>query len=135
MYKVVQTTNMKGATKMKKTVSMILVCALLVCTMLTLASCSMVTGKYKAEVDLLIGKSSVTYEFSPFGTVTVTTNTLGKETVEEGKYELNDAGDKITFTFENEEGVAESDTYDFAQGEENGVKYVKIGLVKYEQAE
>ncbi len=120
---------------MKKIVSLTLVCVLLVCTMLTLASCSMVIGKYKAEVDLLIGKSSVTYEFSPFGTVTVTTNTLGKETVEEGKYELNDAGDKITFTFENEDGVAESDTYDFAQGEENGVKYVKIGLIKYEQAE
>lgn len=121
---------------MKKTVSMILVCALLVCSMLTLVSCGkMLSGKYTAEVDLLIGKSSVTYEFSPLGSVTVTTNTLGKETVEEGKYELNDAGDKITFTFENEDGVKESETLDFAQGEENGVKYVKIGIAKYTKAE
>ena len=120
---------------MKKIVSLTLVCVLLVCTMLTLASCSMVTGKYTAEVDLLIGKSSVTYEFSPFGTVTVTTNSLGKETVEDGKYELSDAGDKITFTFENEDGEVQTNTYDFVQGEENGVKYVKIGLIKYEQAE
>ena len=121
---------------MKKTVSAILVCVLLACTLLTLASCGKsLSGKYTAEVDLFIGKSSVTYEFSAFGKVSVTTNSLGKETVEEGKYELNDAGDKITFTFENEDGVAESDTYDFAQGEENGVKYVKIGIVKYTKAD
>ncbi|MBQ8414057.1 MAG: hypothetical protein IJX58_02275 [Clostridia bacterium] len=117
---------------MKKTVSTILVCVLLACTLLTLASCgNMLSGAYKAEVDLLIGKSSVTYEFGLFGKVTCTTNSLGKETVEEGKYELNDAGDKITLTFENEDGVAESETFDFVNGEENGVKYVKIGLVKY----
>lgn len=121
---------------MKKTVSAILVCVLLACTLLTLASCGkLLSGKYTAEVDLFIGKSSVTYEFSAFGKVSVTTNSLGKETVEEGKYELNDAGDKITFTFENEDGVAESDTYDFAQGEENGVKYVKIGIIKYTKAD
>lgn len=121
---------------MKKTVSAVLATVLLVCTLLTLVSCSgMLTGKYKAEVDLLIGTSSVTYEFSPLGKVTVTTNSLGKETVQEGKYELNDAADKITFTFENEDGVKESNTYDFAQGEENGVKYVKIAMIKYEKAE
>ena len=111
---------------MKKIVSLTLVCVLLVCTMLTLASCSMVTGKYKAEVDLLIGKSSVTYEFSPFGTVTVTTNSLGKETVEEGKYELNDAGDKITFTFENEDGTPNVTTYGFSSGTEDGKKFIKL---------
>ena len=121
---------------MKKVVSTMLVCLLLVGSLLTLVSCDkMLIGKYTAEVDLIIGKSSVTYEFSPLGSVTVTTNTLGKETVEEGKYELNDAGDKITFTFENEDGVKESDTYDFVTGEEGGVKYVKIGYVKYEKAE
>lgn len=121
---------------MKKTVSMVLVCVLLVCTLLTLASCGKsLSGAYTAEVDLLIGKSSVTYEFDLFGKVTCTTNTLGKESVEEGKYELNDAGDKITLTFENEDGVEESESYDFVQGEENGVKYVKIGLVKYTKAE
>ena len=117
---------------MKKTVSAILVCVLLACTLLTLASCGKsLSGAYKAEVDLLIGKSSVTYEFSPFGKVTQTTNSLGKETVVEGKYELIDEGNKIILTFENEDGVAESETYDFAQIEVNGVKSVKIGLVEY----
>ena len=121
---------------MKKTVSIVLVCVLLACTLLTLASCSkMLIGAYTAEVDLLIGKSSVTYEFDAFGKVTYTINSFGKETVTEGKYELNDAGDKITLTFENEEGVEESESYDFVQGEENGVKYVKIGFVKYTKAD
>lgn len=121
---------------MKKTVSLILVSVLLVCSLFTLVSCNkMISGKYTAEVDLIIGKSSVTYEFSPFGGVTVITNTLGKETIEEGKYELNDECNKITLTFENEDGVKESDTYDFAQGEENGVKYVKIGLIEYQKVD
>ena len=121
---------------MKKTLSAVLVCVLLACTLLTLVSCdNMLIGKYTAEVDLLIGKSSVTYEFGAFGKVTVITNYLGKETTQEGKYEINDAGDEITFTFENEEGVAESKSHSFAQGVENGVKYVKIGIIKYEKAE
>lgn len=121
---------------MKKTISAILVCALLVCSILTLVSCGKsISGKYSAEVDLIIGTSSVTYEFAPFGGVTVITNSLGKESVEEGKYELNDAGDKITLTFENEDGTKESETYDFVQGEENGVKYIKLGIVKYEKVD
>ncbi len=121
---------------MKKTLSAVLACVLLACTLLTLVSCgNSLSGKYTAEVDLIIGKSSVTYEFSPFGKVTVTTNTLGKETVEEGKYEINDAGNKITLTFEKEDGTKDSTPYDFAKGEENGVKYVKIGIVKYTKAD
>lgn len=119
---------------MKKTISAVLVCFLLACTLLTLASCgNSLSGKYTAEIDLLVGKSSVTYEFGAFGKVTVTTNSLGKETVQEGKYELNDAGDEITIIFENMEGEEESNSYKFAQGEENGVKYVKIGIIKYEK--
>ena len=121
---------------MKKTVSLVLVCVLLACTLITFVSCDkMLSGEYTAEVDLIIGKSSVTYKFDPFGKVTCTTNTLGKENVQEGKSELNDAGDKITLTFENKDGVEESESYNFAQGEENGVKYVKIGLVKYTKAD
>ncbi|MBO7195721.1 MAG: hypothetical protein J6V80_00115 [Clostridia bacterium] len=121
---------------MKKIISTVLVCALLVCTLLTLAACGKsLSGSYKAELDLLIGKSSVTYEFSPFGKVTVTTNSLGKETVEEGKYELDDDGDEITFTFVNDKGEEVESEYDFATGEENGVKYIKIGLVKYQKVD
>ncbi len=117
---------------MKKIISALLICILLVGTMLSLISCGKtLTGKYEAEVDLIIGKTSVTYEFGLFGKVTYTANTFGKETVTEGKYKFNDAGDKITLTFENEEGVEESNTYDFSSGEEDGVKYIKLGIVKY----
>lgn len=119
---------------MKKTISAVLVCVLLACTLLTLASCGKsLSGKYTAEVDLLVGKASVTYEFGAFGKVTITTNSLGKETVQEGKYELNDAADEITIILEDKDGKEESNSYKFAQGEENGVKYVKIGLIKYEK--
>ena len=111
---------------MKKIVSLTLVCVLLVCTMLTLASCNLLMGKYTAELDLGFGKSSVTYEFSPLGSVTLTTNTFGKETVEEGKYEFNDAGDKITFTFENEDGTPNVTTYGFSSGTEDGKKFIKL---------
>ena len=121
---------------MKKILSAVLVCAILVCSLLTLSSCGkMLYGAYKAEVDLIIGTSSVTYDFDLFGKVTYTVNTFGKETVTEGKYELNDEGNKITFTFENEDGTPDVDTYDFVTGEEGGVEYVKIGLIKYEKVD
>ena len=112
---------------MKKTVSIILVCALLVCSLLSLTSCgTMLMGKYRSEADLVIGTSSVTYEFGLFGDVTVTVNNLGKETVEEGKYEFNDDGTKITFTFENEDGTPDVTTYGFSSGTEDGKKFIKL---------
>lgn len=109
---------------MKKTVSMLLVCVLLACTALTLVSCGKtVTGTYTGTT--LNG--DVTYEFEMFGKVTKTTNPfLGKGEVIEGKYEFNDAGDKITLTFNDEPVV-----YDFSSGEEDGVEYIKLNGLKY----
>ena len=121
---------------MKKTISLVLVCALLICSLLSLTSCGkMLMGKYRSETDLIVGKSSVTYEFGMFGEVTMTVNSLGKETVEEGKYEFNDEGDKITFTFENEDGTPNVTTYSFSSGTEDGKNFIKLtaeGLVKME---
>lgn len=109
---------------MKKAISSVLVCVLLVCTLLTLVSCGkMFSGKY--EADLMIAE--VTYEFQFGGKVIKTTDPImGDDTVEEGKYEINDDETKITFTFDDE-----STTVPFAKGEESGVKYVKIDGVKY----
>ncbi len=112
---------------MKKIISTILVCVLLIGTLFTLASCGKsISGEYK---DALTG--NVTYEFGMFGKFTKTVdNIIGDDTVTEGKYEINDDGDKITFTFDDE-----SETHSFATGEENGVEYIKIGLFKYEKAD
>ena len=113
---------------MKKVISTVLLCVLLVTSVFALASCNMVTGEYEAEV---LG-TEITYEFGAFGKVTITVDPIiGDESVWEGKYELNDEGDEITFTFEDEDAEEYSGTQSFAQGEENGTKYVKIGLVTY----
>lgn len=112
---------------MKKTVSAILVCILLVSSMFVLVSCGKsLSGEYK---DVLTG--NVSYEFGAFGKVTKTVdNIIGDDTVTEGKYEINDDGNKITLTFGDE-----TDTYDFVSGEENGQKYIKIGVFKYEKVD
>ena len=119
---------------MKKTVSMILVCALLVCTMLSLASCGKaLNGKY--EGDLLVSK--VTYEFDMFGGVTMTTDpVLGDTTVKEGKYKIYEASaDSLTiaFTWEGEE--AETDPVSFTTGTEGDVSYIKIGGVQFNKVD
>ena len=112
---------------MKKTVSAILVCIILVSSMFVLASCGKsLSGEYK---DALTG--NVSYEFGAFGKVTKTVaNIIGDDTVTEGKYEINDAGDKITLTFGDE-----TNTHDFASGEENGQKYIRIGLFTYNKVD
>lgn len=121
---------------MKKIISTILVCVLLLGCVMSLSSCSnMLTGKYEAEVDALVAGGKVVYDFTPFGyTKTTTAEVLGfsKDTVEEGKYKIaeNDDGElTITFTYEVD-GEEKSETVAFSKGEEDGVKYIKLGLVK-----
>ena len=112
---------------MKRIVSTLLLCLLLAGSVLALASCDkMLIGEYEADLAV----AEVTYEFGLFGKVVCTTDPIvGDDVVSEGKYEISADGEKITFTFEGEDPV----TYDFATGEENGVSYVRIGLVKYEK--
>ena len=76
--------------------------------------------------------SSRRYEFDAFGKVTKTVDPIaGNNVVTEGKYKINDAGDKITFTFENEDGVEESKTVSFATVVKNDVEYLEIDGVTY----
>ena len=112
---------------MKKTISMVLVCMLLACTMLTLVSCGKsITGTYTGAT--LNG--DVTYKFEAFGKVTKTTNPfLGKGETIEGEYKFNEEGNKITLTFNDE-----SNTYDFSSGEEDGVEYIKLEVWKFTKA-
>ena len=122
---------------MKKIISTLLVCVLLLGCVMSFASCSnLLIGKYEAEVDAVVAGGKVTYEFAAIKyTKTTTTEVLGfeKTTVEEGKFKIaeNDEGElTITFTYEAD-GEEKTETASFTQGEENGVKYIKIGLVKY----
>lgn len=116
---------------MKRIISTLLVCVLLLGCVFTLASCGkMLTGKYEAAIT---DENKVTYEFSPFKvTRTTTVGALGfsKTTTTEGKYKIaeNDKGElQITFTWE---GSEDAETVSFAKGEEDGAKYIKLGLVK-----
>ena len=118
---------------MKKTVSNILVCMLLVCSILALSSCTMLislgqlTGKYQG--DIVVAK--ITYEFELFGKVTkITDPFIGDVTVEVGEYKISDDGTKITLTFNDE-----AETFDFVTGEEGGIKYIKLNGFKYSSIE
>ena len=126
---------------MKKTLSKLLVCVLLLGCVFSLASCvvsvgpmTVVSGKY--EADLVLGE--VTYDFGMFGGVTVTVDPIVGDSISfEGKYKVDNSTDphEITFTFEDSEAEEYQGTFAFSTGEEDGVKYVKIGLVKYQKAD
>ena len=122
---------------MKKIISTILVCVLLLGCVMSFTSCSKILyGKYESEVDALVAGGEVEYEFTPFGyTKTTKTEVLGfeKETVEEGKYKITENEDgelTITFTYKVD-GKENTETFAFSQGEEDGEKYIKLGFVKY----
>ena len=116
---------------MKKIISTVLVCVLLLGCVLSLGSCSkLLYGKY--ELDAAV--ASVTYDFK-ITTVEITYELLGQEVTLEGDFKIaeNEKGElEITFTFENEEEAKEyAGTFSFEKGED----YVKIGGVKYNKVE
>ena len=115
---------------MKKIVSLLLVCVMLVGCIGMLASCGKtLSGKYKA--DAVIG--GATYDFSG-SKVTITAEIFGFEKSFEGTYEITE-NDKeetvIIFTFEDKDAETYSGEFPFAEGEEDGTAYIKIGIVKY----
>lgn len=111
---------------MKKTISAVLVCALLVCTLLSLVSCGkMFMGTYKYE-----GLTqNITYEFKLGGKVVRTIDPiLGDNIVDEGEYEINSDASEITLTFGDE-----SSTHSFVEGKEGDVKYIKIDIMQFNE--
>ena len=121
---------------MKKTVRLLSVLLIVSMLAISLASCTTLTGTYSATLDLAIYETTTTYEFGLFGKVTRTVvekAVVGDPTtvVTEGKYEIAEDPENaeelvITLTFGDE-----STTSSFVQGEENGVKYIKIGGIQY----
>ena len=119
---------------MKKIISISLVCMLLLGCVLSLASCGKILfGKYSLGNDTF----GTSYDFS-LNKVTITYNVLGFSKSSEGTYKIgeNEDGDAIiTFTFEDEDAEKYTGDFSFSQGEEDGVKYIKIGGVKYTKSE
>ena len=117
---------------MKRIISTILVCVLLLGCVMTLTSCGkMLSGTYSAKTELMGQSVETSYTFKGNKvTAEVKATILGNVETEtqEGKYSIEDG--EITFTFE-EDGKEETQTYTFEQGEVDGVKYIKIAGVKY----
>ena len=121
---------------MKKIISSVLVCVVLLGCVFALASCGKkLSGEYKA--DAIVG--STTYNFSG-SKVTVTYEIAGFEKSIDGEYEIttNDEDEEvIIFTFPSDEEDSEdyAGEYAFVEGKEGDAEYIKIGGVKYTKVE
>lgn len=114
---------------MKKTLKIASLMLVLVMTVFVFASCGKtLSGTYKS--DSILG-SSTTIEFTGINKYkSVTDALIGNNIVEEGTYVIDEEAGEITFTFE-QDGEEATRTSSFAQGEEDGVKYIKIDGIKY----
>ena len=115
---------------MKKILSTVVVCVLLLSCVLAFAGCKTISGEYTDALSI------TTYKFSGSKVTITIDNIIGEDTVIEGKYSIdkNEEGDfEITFTFEGEDdGEEYAGTFSFSEGkEENGTKYIKIAGIKY----
>ena len=121
-----------------KNIVRVLALVLIAATLCTVfASCGKtLSGKYTGELNVVLAKYTVTYNFSGSKvTVTKTGEILGQSKTSEvtGKYEIteNDNGMEITFTYETSDDDIKSGTYSFEEGE----GYIKIGGIQYNKAE
>ena len=115
---------------MKKIVSSVLVCVLLLGCVFALASCGKkLSGEYKSTL------GTTTYAFSG-SDVTITYELLGFTKTIEGEYEITASEDEkevIIFTFPADEEDADeyAGEFSFVEGKEGEVEYIKIGGIKY----
>lgn len=122
---------------MKRIVSSVLVCVMLLSCVLALASCGVVlSGKYENSVTAFGVTTTTSYEFE--GKEVTVKRSIGSLSTEyTGEYEVktNDNDEKvIVFTF-GEEGNEFGGEYAFAQGNEDGKAYIKIGNTTYTKAD
>ena len=111
---------------MKNFVKVMAVMLVLVISVACLASCGKkLSGEYKEAIT-----GNVVYKFSGSKYTKTIDNIIGDDTVVEGKYSIDEEAGKITFTYEAD-GEEKTSTENFSEGEEDGVKYIKIGILKY----
>jgi len=135
---------------MKRIVSLILVCLLLVGSVFALASCgNTISGKYEGEIEVNLlltkGTYTVTYDFKGDEVTisSVLSTDLGSIAPKSltASYEISEdeGGHKIiTFNYgdkEEVEGAAKSGIpVSFSQGTADGVKYIEIAGIRYTAA-
>ena len=127
---------------MKKTISTILVCVLLVGTLLSLASCEvlgMVIGTYSRTYTNLLGQEvTETWEFSGKEVTKSTTSTklVGEGTntsTEYMEYEIgeNEDGEKIISLTVTTDNKSTTTDLKFNSGNDDGGSYIEIDGVRY----
>ena len=111
---------------MKRIISIALVCVMLMGCVFALASCGGgLSGEYKESIT-----GNIVYKFSGSKYTQTIDNIIGDDTVIEGTYEINKDEGKIIFTYESN-GEEKTATENFSEGTEDGVDYVKIGILRY----
>ena len=120
---------------MKRIISTILVCVLLVGSVFALASCgNNPSGSYESIGYQSVAKTGGVYEFGMGGKVTYTFFAAGVESYSvEGEYKVETKDDDkltITFTYGEDKGDAKSGTVSFEKGDD----YIKIAGIKYNKA-
>ena len=121
---------------MKKTIRLLAVFIIIAMLSISLVSCSKsLTGKYRSN----IGGIETTYEFGLFGKVTKTVFipgvlSDGQTFVTEGTYEILEDTENpneliIALEFEGEG----RETQSFSEGELNGEKFIRIGIIEYKK--
>lgn len=120
---------------MKKTARILVVIMMIAILTMSLASCAKtLKGSYS---NTTIGNTTYTFDGNNY-TKTWTVSVLGTDVskTEKGTYEITEEDDQLYITFTVTEGeTSESTKVTLSEGEEDGVKYIKISDVKFTKVE
>ena len=101
---------------------------------LALASCGALSGTYEYTEEIIGVSTTTTLQFSG-DKVKIATKAGATTSEYEAKYEIVGEGEgrKIVFTYEDgaHKHLTLQGERSFADGEQNGKKYIKIGIVEY----
>ena len=117
---------------MKKILSIMLVCVMLVGAVCTFTSCgTILIGTYENETIY----TSFEFKGNKF-TMTLDIPYVDADVVRSGTYKITGKDDEreIVFTFE-EDGEEKTETSKFSSGEKDGEKYIVIGGVTFTKAD
>ncbi len=109
---------------MKKIISTLLVCVLLIGCVMTFASCNLLGG-FLLEGEYYCEDNGVTYEFDD----KKYEKELGPVTVHEGTFEVKDG--EISFTYSLVGGLSNTETLSF----ERGMGWIEIDGKRYEKVD